>query len=60
LNEHDVLPLWRPSSPLRRRAVLPDLRHLDQVEVARGLIQLAGYLGAWAAFGDWCNSHQPA
>ena len=29
-----------------------------KVEVARGLTQLAGYLGAWAAFGEWCNSHQ--
>ena len=29
-----------------------------KVEVARGLTQLAGYLGAWAAFGDWCNSRQ--
>ena len=27
-----------------------------KVEVARGLTQLAGYLNAWAAFGDWCES----
>ena len=27
-----------------------------KVEVARGLTQLAGYLGAWAAFGEWCAS----
>ena len=26
-----------------------------KVEVARGLTQLAGYLGAWAAFGEWCD-----
>jgi hypothetical protein len=31
-----------------------------KVEVARGLTQLAGYLGAWAAFGDWCDSRQLA
>jgi len=31
-----------------------------KVEVARGLTQLAGYLNAWSAFGEWCNSHQPA
>ena len=31
-----------------------------KVEVARGLTQLAGYLSAWAAFGDWCQSHQTA
>ena len=31
-----------------------------KVEVARGMTQLAGYLSAWAAFGDWCTSHQPA
>jgi hypothetical protein len=29
-----------------------------KVEVARGLTQLAGYLGAWAAFGEWCDSRQ--
>jgi hypothetical protein len=29
-----------------------------KVEVARGLTQLAGYLGAWAAFDDWCDSRQ--
>jgi len=29
-----------------------------KVEVARGMNQLAGYLGAWAAFNDWCSSHQ--
>ena len=29
-----------------------------KVEVARGLTQLAGYLGAWAAFGEWCESRQ--
>jgi hypothetical protein len=29
-----------------------------KVEVARGLTQLAGYLNAWAAFGDWCNQRQ--
>jgi hypothetical protein len=28
-----------------------------KVEVARGLTQLAGYLGAWAAFDDWCAAH---
>jgi hypothetical protein len=31
-----------------------------KVEVARGLTQLAGYLTAWAAFGDWCREHQTA
>jgi hypothetical protein len=31
-----------------------------KVEVARGLTQLAGYLTAWAAFGDWCQDHQLA
>ena len=31
-----------------------------KVEVARGLTQLSGYLSAWAAFGDWCQSHQTA
>jgi len=25
---------------------------------AAGLTQLAGYLNAWAAFGDWCESRQ--
>jgi hypothetical protein len=29
-------------------------------EVARGLTQLAGYLGAWAAFGEWCQQRQAA
>jgi hypothetical protein len=31
-----------------------------KVEVARGMTQLSGYLAVWAAFGDWCNQHQPA
>jgi hypothetical protein len=31
-----------------------------KVEVARGLTQLAGYLSAWAAFGDWCSQRQTA
>jgi hypothetical protein len=31
-----------------------------KVEVARGLTQLGNYLAAWAAFGEWCNSHQVA
>jgi hypothetical protein len=30
-----------------------------KVEVARGLTQLAGYLAAWAAFSEWCDSRQP-
>jgi hypothetical protein len=28
-----------------------------KVEVARGMKQLSEYLGAWAAFSDWCASH---
>jgi hypothetical protein len=31
-----------------------------KVEVARGLTQLGAYLGAWAAFGDWCSTQQAA
>jgi hypothetical protein len=31
-----------------------------KVEVARGLTELAGYLAAWAAFNEWCDSRQPA
>jgi hypothetical protein len=31
-----------------------------KVEVARGLTQLAGYLSAWAAFGEWCQQRQAA
>ncbi len=31
-----------------------------KVEVARGMQQLAEYLRGWAAFSDWCASHQAA
>ncbi|MGI9110738.1 MAG: hypothetical protein ACR2GT_00750 [Gaiellaceae bacterium] len=29
-----------------------------KVEVARGLTQLSGYLRSWAAFDEWCSSHE--
>jgi len=33
------------------------LGELD-VSAARGLTQLAAYLSAWAAFGEWCEAHR--
>jgi hypothetical protein len=40
--------------------ICPVCRVHLKIEAAAGLKRLAGYLEAWAAFGEWCSGREPA